>query len=89
MGAATASDGDWAGVLVLLALLVASAGIAIGLMRGLSAMLGTSPREDIARQPIIASFMVMALAVLVVILGLYPQLLLEPVLSAAEAFSSF
>jgi formate hydrogenlyase subunit 3/multisubunit Na+/H+ antiporter MnhD subunit len=80
---------EWAGVLVLLALLVSALGIFIGLLRGLSAMLGTGHREDVARQPIIASFMVLVLAALVIVLGLYPQLLLEPVLRAAEALSSF
>jgi formate hydrogenlyase subunit 3/multisubunit Na+/H+ antiporter MnhD subunit len=89
VGATPASGGDWTGALVLVALLVASAGIAIGLMRGLSAMLGTGTHEDVARQPIIASFMILVLAAMVIVLGLYPQLLLEPVLSAAEAFSSF
>jgi multicomponent Na+:H+ antiporter subunit D len=79
----------WANVMVLLALLVSSAGIIVGLLRGLSAMLGTDLRDDIAGQPFIASLMVLALAVLVVILGLRPQLFLKQVLSAVEVFSSF
>jgi hypothetical protein len=52
-------------------------------------MLGAAPRDDIARQPIIASLMVLALAGLVIILGLHPQLFLEPVRNAVEAFSLF
>jgi formate hydrogenlyase subunit 3/multisubunit Na+/H+ antiporter MnhD subunit len=88
-GTAASTTGEWAGGLVLFALLTASAGIIIGTLRGLSAMLGTGSREDMERQPIIASFMVFILAALVVLLGLYPQLLLDPITSAAEALSSF
>ena len=45
--------------------------------------------DDVARQPIIASLMVLALAGLVIILGLHPQLFLEPIRNAVEAFSLF
>jgi formate hydrogenlyase subunit 3/multisubunit Na+/H+ antiporter MnhD subunit len=83
------SGEQWTGIVVLGALLVSSIGIAIGLLRGLSAMLGDDSRTDMARQPFIASLMIVILAVLVVILGLYPQLFLDPVLSAAEVFSAF
>jgi formate hydrogenlyase subunit 3/multisubunit Na+/H+ antiporter MnhD subunit len=83
------AGGQLAGGLVLLALLIAPTGIIIGLLRGLSAMLGSRLRQDMAKQPIIASFLVLALAALVVCLGLYPQLFLEPVLRAAKALSSF
>lgn len=76
----------WTWTLILLA---SSAGIAIGLLRGLNAMLGTDPRDDVARQPVIASLMVLALAAVVIILGFYPQLFLKPVQSAVQAFSLF
>jgi formate hydrogenlyase subunit 3/multisubunit Na+/H+ antiporter MnhD subunit len=89
VGAGPVPGGGWSGLLVLLALLVSTVGIVIGLLRGLSAMLGNDRREDVARQPRIASFMVLVLAVLVVVLGLYPQLLLDPVLHAAEVLSAF
>jgi formate hydrogenlyase subunit 3/multisubunit Na+/H+ antiporter MnhD subunit len=88
-GADAGTSGQWAGGLVLLALITASTGIVIGVLRALSAMLGTGPKEDLERQPIIASFMVLVLAALLIILGLYPQILLEPITSAAEALSSF
>jgi len=87
--AGSATGGQWAGGLVLLTLIIASCGIVIGVLRGLSAMLGASPREDMARQPIVASFMVLALAALVILLGLYPQLFLDPILNATETLSSF
>lgn len=80
------SGEQWTWAVILLA---SSAGIAIGLLRGLSAMLGANPRKDVARQPVLASFMVLALAGLVIVLGLYPQLFLEPARSAAQAFSLF
>jgi formate hydrogenlyase subunit 3/multisubunit Na+/H+ antiporter MnhD subunit len=85
----TVTGSPWVGVIVLLALFASSGGIVIGLLRGLSAMLGADPREDVARQPVIASLMVLALIGLVIVLGIYPQLFLEPVLSTAEALSSF
>ncbi len=81
MGGAPA---PWALVLV-----ASSLGIIVGLLRGLNAMLGTDPREDVARQPIVASLMVLALAGLSIVLGLYPQLFLEPIQRAAQAFSLF
>jgi formate hydrogenlyase subunit 3/multisubunit Na+/H+ antiporter MnhD subunit len=70
-------------------LVASSAGIIIGLLRGLHAMIQTEDREDIAGQPVIASVMVLALAALSVVLGLYPQLLLVPVSRIAQTFSLF
>jgi formate hydrogenlyase subunit 3/multisubunit Na+/H+ antiporter MnhD subunit len=70
-------------------LVASSAGIIIGMLRGLHAMLQTEVREDIDGQPVIASLMVLALAALSVVLGLYPQLLLVPVSRVAQAFSVF
>jgi formate hydrogenlyase subunit 3/multisubunit Na+/H+ antiporter MnhD subunit len=80
---------EWVWVLTLLGLLASSAGIVVGLLRGLSFMLGTSPREDVARQPIIASAMVVALAALATAMALNPQLFLEQVQRAAQALSLF
>jgi formate hydrogenlyase subunit 3/multisubunit Na+/H+ antiporter MnhD subunit len=73
----------------MLLLVLSSAGIVVGSLRGLRAMLGSEPRQDIAGQPIISSVMVLALAALSIVLGLYPQLLLGPVEMAAQAFSLF
>jgi formate hydrogenlyase subunit 3/multisubunit Na+/H+ antiporter MnhD subunit len=70
-------------------LLASSAGIVIGLLRGLNAMLGAEPRDDMARQPILASLLVILLAILVILLGVFPQLFLEPASRAAQAFALF
>jgi len=84
-----ASGSPWIWILTLVALIVSSAGIVIGLLRGLSAMLGAGPRDDVQRQPAIASIMILALAALTILLGLYPQLFLEPVRATVEALSLF
>jgi formate hydrogenlyase subunit 3/multisubunit Na+/H+ antiporter MnhD subunit len=70
-------------------LLASSAGIVIGLLRGLNAMLGAEPRDEVARQPILASLLVILLALVVVLLGIVPQLFLEPASRAAQAFALF
>jgi formate hydrogenlyase subunit 3/multisubunit Na+/H+ antiporter MnhD subunit len=88
-GGMSISTVRWPEVLAIVPLLVSSLGITIGLLRGLSAMLGTEGREDILRQPLVASLMVLALASLVIVLGLHPQLFLGPVRSAVEALSQF
>lgn len=72
-----------------LVLFVSSIGIIIGLLRGLNGMLGTGPRDEIARQPVLASLMVLLLAGLVIVLGLYPQLFLEPVSEVVEALALY
>jgi NADH-quinone oxidoreductase subunit N len=70
-------------------LLVSSAGIIIGLLRGVNAMLGSEPRQDVARQPLLGSLLVVLLAGVVILLGVFPQLFLEPVSRAAQAFALF
>jgi hypothetical protein len=52
-------------------------------------MFGSEPRGEIARQPILASAMVLLLAGLVIALGLYPQLFLEPVSEVVEALGLY
>ena len=70
-------------------LLASSAGIVIGLLRGLNATLGAVPRDDVARQPVLASFIVILLAIVVILLGAFPQLFLEPASRAAQALALF
>jgi formate hydrogenlyase subunit 3/multisubunit Na+/H+ antiporter MnhD subunit len=89
IGMDLATDTPWIWILTLIALVASSAGIVIGLLRALSAMLGAGPRDDIKRPPILASLLVLALAALTILLGLYPQLLLKPVLTTVEALSLF
>ena len=72
-----------------LVLLVSSIGIITGILRGLNSMFGDEPRDEITRQPILASAMVLLLAGLVIALGLYPQLFLEPVSEVVEALGLY
>jgi len=62
--------------IVVVLLLVSSAGIAVGLLRGVGSMLGPRTRPDVAGQPIGASVVVLVLAGVVIAVGLYPQLFL-------------
>lgn len=80
---------DWTWVLAIVALLASSAGVVIGLLRGLGVMLRSDPRQDVAGQPAVASLMVLALMALVVILGLYPHIFLAPIQRAVQGFSLF
>lgn len=82
--AVSATHWSWAWLL-----LASSAGIIVGLLRGSSVMLGSSSRKPVTRQPIVASLMIVALAALVIALGLYPQLLLAPIQKAVQALSLF
>ena len=70
-------------------LLISSAGIVIGLLRGLNATLGSVPRDDVSRQPVLASLVVIVLAIVVILLGVFPQLFLEPASRAAQALALF
>ncbi len=69
----TESIPAWTAGLILVA---AAAGIVVGVLRGLAAMLG-EPRPDVPNQPRIASTLVLILAILATIVGFYPQLFLE------------
>jgi formate hydrogenlyase subunit 3/multisubunit Na+/H+ antiporter MnhD subunit len=80
------SGEQWLWTLLLMA---SSAGIVIGLLRGLNAMLGAPGREDMIRPSVLARIMILALALLTVVLGLFPQLLLDPVQTVAQAFPLF
>jgi formate hydrogenlyase subunit 3/multisubunit Na+/H+ antiporter MnhD subunit len=82
-------DKAWAAGMILAALVLSSAGILIGILRGLSAMLGPIPDESVAGQPRIASLMVVALCLLTLTLGAYPQLWLGPVQTVAQTLSLF
>jgi formate hydrogenlyase subunit 3/multisubunit Na+/H+ antiporter MnhD subunit len=84
-GAESVPGQEWVWVLTLLALIVSSVGIVVGVLRGLSSMLGSDERDDIAGQPAIAALMILALAALAIVLGLYPELFLGPVQTAAQA----
>lgn len=80
---------EWLWVLTLLALLASSVGIVIGLLRGLGAMQGSDDRKEVAPQPVIASLLLLGLIAFSLLLGVYPQLFLELVSDAVQAFSLF
>jgi multicomponent Na+:H+ antiporter subunit D len=80
---------EWVWGLTLFALVASSAGVLVGVLRALNAMADPEERPDIAAQPAIASLLVVLLAALAIVLGLYPQLFLEPVVSTAQAFALF
>jgi formate hydrogenlyase subunit 3/multisubunit Na+/H+ antiporter MnhD subunit len=80
---------EWLWAFTLVALVASSLGIVVGLLRGLNAMVGSEPRDDVAGQPVLASGFVLILAAFTLILGFYPQLFLEPVSKAAQVFSLF
>jgi multicomponent Na+:H+ antiporter subunit D len=70
-------------------LLASSGGIVIGLLRALSAMLGDEPRDDMGKQPVVRSILIVVVATLVLALGVYPQLFLPPIRRAVEALALF
>jgi formate hydrogenlyase subunit 3/multisubunit Na+/H+ antiporter MnhD subunit len=88
-GSEAALGQTWVWTLTLIALGASSVGIVVGLLRGLGAMLGRGERGEVGRQPVVASLLVLALAAVVILLGIYPQLFLAPVQDAARAISLF
>lgn len=83
-GEGLATGQEWMWWFTGFALAASSAGIIIGMLRGLSAMLESAPVQEKRRQPLGASLIVLALAALTIILGLYPQWFLEPVQKAVQ-----
>lgn len=88
-GIQAASGQEWLWKFTVAALVASSLGIVIGLLRGLDAMRGNELRDDIARQPLLASVIMLALAAFSLFLGFVPHLFLEPVSNAAQVFSLF
>jgi len=70
-------------------LLASSGGIVIGLLRALSAMLGDEARDDMGKQPVVRSILIVVVAALVLALGVYPQFFLPPIRRAVEALVLF
>jgi formate hydrogenlyase subunit 3/multisubunit Na+/H+ antiporter MnhD subunit len=80
------TDAHWSWTLLLLA---SSAGVVIGLLRALAAMLGEEPRDDMGKQPVVRSVLVVLAAAVVIALGVFPQLFLPLVERAVEALALF
>jgi len=70
-------------------LLGSTAAIAIGVVRGLGSMMGDEPRDEVAGQPLVGWLVILLLGALAVGLGLFPQLLLEPIERIVPAFSLY
>ncbi len=88
-GSAAVPGQEWVWILTLVALAACTAGVVIGVVRARNAMAAPEERHEMAGQPAIASLLVALLAALTIVVGLYPQLFLEPVSSAAQAFALF
>lgn len=88
-GSAALPGQEWVWILTIVALAACTAGVVIGVVRALNAMAAPEEHREMASQPAIASLLVALLAALTILLGLYPQLFLEPVSSAAQAFALF
>lgn len=73
----------------VLALLASSAGIVVGLLRGLSALLGPETDRDIAPQPVIAAGLIALLLILNVAAALQPQLFLAPAEQVVQTLNLF
>jgi formate hydrogenlyase subunit 3/multisubunit Na+/H+ antiporter MnhD subunit len=80
---------EWVWWVTLVALIVSSTGVVVGLVRALDAMRGTQQRDDVARQPFFASVLLLALIGLNILVGLGPQILVESISNAARALSLF
>ena len=70
-----------------LAMLLSGAGVALGYLRGLSALLSPSTESKVKREPFIASLVILGMVVLCLGLGLRPQWLLPPIQWVVESFS--
>ena len=69
-------------------LLLAAAGVVVGYLRGLRALLGPLHEPEVEREPILSSGMVAALLLVSLLLSLAPQLLAEPVVAITSALGA-
>jgi multicomponent Na+:H+ antiporter subunit D len=69
-----------------LALLLSGAGVALGYLHGLSALLDPSIEPQVKQEPLIASLIILGMIVLCLGLGLHPQWLLPPIQQVVASF---
>jgi len=70
-----------------LVLLLSGGAVALGYLRGLSALLGSPTESQVKREPLIASLIILGMVVLCLGLGIFPQWLLSSVQRVVESFS--
>lgn len=82
---------DFQEVFFTVALILAGAGVAIGYLRGLKAMLGPSgdfaSHLELRREPILAIALIVLLTVLCLVMGLYPRLILPVISSVIKTYT--
>jgi hypothetical protein len=66
----------------------AALGVAIGFLRGLAALGGSTANPQVRREPLVAGWLVAVGVLVSAVLGLAPQLLTGPVTAALAALAS-
>jgi len=69
-------------------LLLAAAGVIVGYLRGLRALLGPLHNRSVEREPLLASGLMLILLLASLLLSLSPQLMAQPVAAVASALST-
>jgi len=69
-------------------LILAGGGVILGYVRAIRALLGAPKGAGIGREPWVAAAMIIALVILSLAMGLYPQLALEPILALVEGIGT-
>jgi len=71
----------------LWALLLAGGGVVLGYLRSLSLMLRPSPELEAEREPFLVTMMTLSLALVCLLIGLAPQLIVDPLLNMVEGMA--
>ena len=75
------------GPVYLWALLLAGGGVVLGYVRSLSLMLRPSPELKAEREPLLVTVMTLSLALLCLLIGLAPGLIVDPILNMVEGMA--
>jgi len=75
------------GPVYLWALLLAGGGVVLGYLRSLSLMLKPSPELKAEREPLLVTVMTLSLALLCLLIGLAPGLIVDPILNMVEGMA--
>jgi len=69
-------------------LILAGGSVVLGYVRAIRALFGAPKGAEIGREPWVAAVMIIALVILSLAMGLYPQLALEPILALVEGIGT-